>query len=112
MDSIGVKRLNTGVGITVADFAATSCFFILDRTPEMCNNAHLHSKLMLYIFLSFKIKLTYFYFFYVVTKNGTIGVEMTFKTPTDAAYQLLTYAIYPKSALLDQYGNCILVDNI
>ena len=37
---------------------------------------------------------------------------MTFKTPTDAAYQLLTYAIYPKSALLDQYGNCVLVDNI
>jgi len=112
MDSIGVKRLNSGVGITVAYFATTSCLFILDRTPEMCNNSHLHSKLMFYIFLSFKIKLKLFLIFYIVSKNGTIGVEMTFKKPTDAAYQFLTYVIYPKSALLDQHGNCVFVDNV
>ena len=44
MNAIGIKRLNSGVTMTGADFAKTSCFFVLDLTPEQCNNSHLHSK--------------------------------------------------------------------
>ena len=44
MNAIGIKRLNSGVTLTVADFAKTSAFFVLDLTPEQCNNSHLHSK--------------------------------------------------------------------
>ena len=45
-------------------------------------------------------------------KTGSIGIDITFGTATDAAYQMLTYCIYPKVALIDLTGNCTLIDNI
>ena len=42
LDGIGVKRLNSGIGIDIKDFATNHCFFVLDLTPEQCNNTHLH----------------------------------------------------------------------
>ena len=44
MNAIGVKRLNTGVAITIEDFVNTCTFFVLDLTPEQCNNHHTHGK--------------------------------------------------------------------
>ena len=42
MNGIGIKRLNTGLGLNITDFATNNCFFILDLSPEQCNNSHLH----------------------------------------------------------------------
>ena len=42
MNGVGVKRLNTGLDLTIKDFAVNNCFFILDLSPEQCNNSHLH----------------------------------------------------------------------
>ena len=44
LDGIGVKRLNSGIGIDIKDFATNNCFFVLDLTPEQCNNTHLHGE--------------------------------------------------------------------
>ena len=54
MDGIGVKRLNSGIGIDIKDFATNNCFFVLDLTPEQCNNTHLHgeSKISFLYFIS------------------------------------------------------------
>ena len=89
MNAIGIKRLNTGVGIGIKDFATNCCFWVLDTTPEQCNNAHMHIGL-----------------------SGNIGVEIGFAAETDAAFQMLGYGVYPVQAIIDKTGNCKVVDNI
>ena len=89
LDSIGIKRLNSGVGITIQDFATHCCFWILDLTPEKCNNNHVH-----------------------IGINGTIALAMTFGTQTPTNYQLMGYGVYPVQAVIDKDMNCTLVDNI
>ena len=110
MNAIGVKRLNSGVAITVADFAKTSCFFVLDLTPEQCNNSHLHGKYHIIYQLIFLLRNKTLIF--AVGKSGNINLHITFATRTDTPYQLLGYGIYPKAALIDATGNCKLADNI
>ena len=39
---VGIKRLNTGLALNITEFAANNCFFILDLSPEQCNNSHIH----------------------------------------------------------------------
>ena len=39
MNAIGIKRLNSGLGISMDDFAAHRCIWVLDMTPEQCNNS-------------------------------------------------------------------------
>ena len=89
LDSIGIKRHNTGVGIKLEDYATNCCFWALDLTPEQCNNSHVH-----------------------LSQSGTIGVSMTFKTPTPTAYELIAYGVYPMQAHIDEAGNCKLIDNV
>ena len=48
LNAIGIKKFNSGNGITIEDFAKTTCFFVVDLTPEQCNNAHLHGKVTLF----------------------------------------------------------------
>lgn len=41
MNSIGIKRLNSGLDITMEDFASNCCIWVLDMNPEQCNNSTL-----------------------------------------------------------------------
>ena len=38
-DALGVRRLNSGLGISQKDFATNNCFFVLDLSSDQCNNA-------------------------------------------------------------------------
>ena len=65
LDAIGVKRLNSGIGIDIQDFATNNLFFCLELNPEQCNNSHLHSKsnqnfyinIQLYLIFTFTLSL-------------------------------------------------------
>ena len=51
-------------------------------------------------------------FSFTDSKTGVIGIDIKFAEETDAPYQLLAYAVYPKVALIDNTGDCKVVDNI
>ena len=89
MNAIGIKRLNAGIGIGIKDFAANCCFWILDMSPEQCNNAHLH-----------------------IGMSGNVGIQIGFADPTATTFQMLGYGIYPVQAEIDKDGKCKVVDNI
>ena len=89
MNTIGIKRLNSGVGITLKDFAKHCCIFTLDNTPEQCNNNHVH-----------------------IGTSGSIGLEMTFGTQTAVNYQMLAYGIYPTIAKIENNYEVKLVDAV
>ena len=42
MNGVGIKRLDSGLALNITEFAANNCFFILDLSPEQCNNSHIH----------------------------------------------------------------------
>ena len=52
------------------------------------------------------------HFSFSVNKTGVIGIDIKFAEETGAPYQLLTYAVYPKVALIENTGDCKLIDNI
>ena len=89
LSAIGVKRLNTGVGINLKDFATNCCFWILDFNPEQCNNTHVH-----------------------IGSNGVIGIEISFGSPLDDFYQMIGYGIYPTVALIKNDRTCTLIDAV
>ena len=89
MNSIGIKRLNTGVAINMKDFATNCCFWVLDLTPEQCNNSHVH-----------------------IGKSGSIDVTIGFAAATSTAFQMLGYGVYPMVVKIDKAGKCKLVENI
>ena len=49
-------------------------------------------------------------FSFTDNKTGVIGIDIKFSTPTADDYQLLTYATFPKVAVIDNTGSCQLVD--
>ena len=51
-------------------------------------------------------------FLFTVNKTGVIGIDIKFAEETGTPYQLLAYAVYPKVALIDNTGDCKLIDNI
>ena len=51
-------------------------------------------------------------FLFTVNKTGVIGIDIKFAEETGAPYQLLAYAVYPKVALIENTGDCKLIDNI
>ena len=53
-----------------------------------------------------------YFFSFTDSKSGVIGIDIKFAEETDAPYQLLAYAVYPKVALIDNTGDCKVVDNI
>ena len=59
----------------------------------------------IYLYLRKKISFT-------DSKTGVIGIDIKFAKPTAEDYQLLAYAVYPKVALIDNTGDCQVVDNI
>ena len=59
----------------------------------------------IYLYLRKKISFT-------DSKTGVIGIDIKFATATAEDYQLLAYAVYPKVALIDNTGDCQVVDNI
>ena len=78
------------MGITLKAFQTFCTFFILDLNGHLCNNAHLHSPL-----------------------NGFIGVDFSMKTMTDQGYNMLTYATFPVSLIIDSEDRSAkLVDTI
>ena len=50
------------------------------------------------------------FFSFTDNKTGVIGIDIKFSTPTADDYQLLTYATFPKVAVIDNTGSCQLVD--
>ena len=113
LDAIGVKRLNSGIGIDIQDFATNNLFFCLDLNPEQCNNSHLHSKSNQNFLHQYSTILDiYIYFIITADKTGVIGIHITFNAATTAPFQLIAYAVYPKLALIDAAGDCKVVDNI
>ena len=59
-----------------------------------------------------KIHLTYDIFFSFTDSNtGAIGIDIKFAKELAGDYQLLAYATYPKVAVIDNTGNCQLVDS-
>ena len=38
-EALGIRRLNSGLGINQQDFAKNNCFFVLDLSSDQCNNA-------------------------------------------------------------------------
>ena len=61
LDAIGVKRLNSGIGIDITDFATNNFFCCLDLNPEQCNNSHLHSKSNQNFFINIQLYLTFIF---------------------------------------------------
>ena len=49
-------------------------------------------------------------FSFTDNKTGAIGIDIKFSTATTDDYQLLTYATFPKVAVIDNTGSCLLVD--
>ena len=42
LNSVGIKRMNSSLGLTIQEFAENNCFFVLDLSPEQCNHSHIH----------------------------------------------------------------------
>ena len=88
-DQLGVRRLNSGIGITLNEFKKNCCFWVLDLSADLCNNAHTH-----------------------ITHTGTIGIEITFhKEPTEA-FQTLEYGVFHTALKIDKDRVCELVDKM
>ena len=88
-DQLGVRRLNSGIGITLKDFKKNSCFWVLDLSADLCNNAHTH-----------------------IAHTGTIGVDITFHKDTPSAFQTIEYGVFHTALVIDKDRVCTLVDNI
>ena len=52
------------------------------------------------------------FFSFTDSKTGVIGIDIKFDGATSEDYQLLAYAVYPKVALIDNTGDCTVVNNI
>ena len=49
-------------------------------------------------------------FSFTDNKTGVVGIDIKFSAATTDDYQLLTYATFPKVAVIDNTGSCQLVD--
>ena len=100
--------MNTGLGLSVQEFATNNCFFTLDLSPEQCNHSHIHGQSP----EKKKPRSTPYLriFSFTDNKTGVIGIDIKFSTATTDDYQLLTYATFPKVAVIDNTGSCQLVD--
>ena len=58
------------------------------------------------------IPLLKIFFSFTDSKTGVIGIDIKFATANSAPFQLLSYAVYPKVALIENTGDCKVVDNI
>ena len=52
-----------------------------------------------------------FFFSFTDSNTGAIGIDIKFAGELAGDYQLLAYATYPKVAVIDNTGNCQLVDS-
>ena len=50
-DALGIRRLNSGLGINQKDFAKNNCFFVLDLSSDQCNNARKYHSFKLHTLL-------------------------------------------------------------
>ena len=88
-DQIGIRRLNSGIDIKLDDFKTSNCFWALDLSADLCNNAHTH-----------------------LAHTGTIGVEITFKKELSESFQMIEYGVFHTALVIDKDRICTLVDNI
>ena len=51
-------------------------------------------------------------FSFIDSKTGVIGIDIRFAAELAEDFQLLAYATYPKAAVIDNTGDCQLVDNV
>jgi len=83
LDNIGLQHTGS-VDISKAEFKANSCFFPFDLSPDLCNSVYLHG-----------------------TENGTIDLDIGFKTaPTENIYCLM-FASYDEIISIDKNRNVI-----
>ena len=73
LDCIGIAFNNTGVDITPKEFKTGSCIMAYDSCPDICAGMRTH-----------------------LPKNGTINIEMDYKSPTTKAITILVYQIYDR----------------
>ena len=102
--------MNSGLGLTITEFAKNNCFFTLDLSPEQCNHSHLHGQSPKKN--SLKYTLLKIFFSFIDSKTGVIGIDIKFAEALAEDFQLLAYATYPKAAVIDNTGACQLVDNV
>ena len=100
--------MNTGLGLSVQEFATNNCFFTLDLSPEQCNHSHIHGQSPKKNLPKYTLLKNFFHF--TDNKTGVIGIDIKFSAPTEDDYQLLAYATFPKVAVIDNTGSCQLVD--
>ena len=88
MNGVGIKKLNSGLALNIKEFVENNCFFILDLSPEQCNNSHLHSKSQKKTISNIPL-LKNFFFSFTDSKTGVIGIDIKFDGATSEDYQLL-----------------------
>ena len=82
MDSVGVGRENGDIDISPEDFKSGCMIMSYDGGPDQCNSFHTHK-----------------------LKNGTIGIELSFKELLRKPIKLIVYAVYHSQLKLDQDRN-------
>ena len=81
-DNTGYSHSNSGNGITMESFKNGNTFLAFDLTPDLCNGWHLHK-----------------------IKQGTVDIELSFKTALTEPINLIVYASYDNKLLLDGNRN-------
>ena len=87
LDNIGLHNKDT-VGITLEDFKSNSCFFPYDLSPDLCNAYYSHG-----------------------TKQGTIDVALSFKTPLKENVTVLFYATFDEAVTIDKLRNVTVISS-
>lgn len=83
-DNIGLHQ-NMSNGITFEEFKKNSCFFAFDLSPDLCNNVFLHG-----------------------IENGTIDLQIGFKTALTENVMVLLYASYDELISIDTNRNVLI----
>ena len=82
LDNIGIAHDNETNGITPEEWAANSCFWAFDLTPDLCNSFHLHP-----------------------TETGYIDLDIAFKEALPKNIEMICYASFNEAILIDKERN-------
>ena len=81
LDNIGLQQIGSN-GITKSEFKSNSCFFPFDLSPDQCNSFYLHG-----------------------IENGTIDIDVGFKTALTENVYCLMYSSYDELITIDKNRN-------
>ena len=85
MDHIGISHENETNYITPESYAANTCFFPFDLSPDLCNGYHNH-----------------------VDNSGFVNIELQFREALTTNVNLVVYATYSEEILIDHQGQVTL----